>query len=130
MAVLEALFLTFVISHSIGLANAGSAREDLAELLLPIVSDSSLSMELSAVTALALGLIFVGHYENDVPSTIIQTMMEREDVHLNDPWSRYLSLGLALLYLGMSTYYAGMILGTRTELSSHYRQAGCRRCHN
>ncbi|KAM3581505.1 proteasome regulatory particle base subunit [Umbelopsis sp. WA50703] len=84
----------------IGLANAGSAREDLAELLLPIVSDSTLSMELSAVAALALGLIFVGSYENDVPSTIIQTMMERDDVHLNDPWSRYLSLGLALLYLG------------------------------
>lgn len=88
------------IVYSIGLANAGSAREDLAEHLLPIVSDTSLSMDLSAVAALALGLIFVGSYENDVPSTIIQTMMERDDSQLNDPWSRYLSLGLALLYLG------------------------------
>lgn len=89
-----------IIVYSIGLANAGSAREDLAEHLLPIVSDTSLSMDLSAVAALALGLIFVGSYENDVPSTIIQTMMERDDSQLNDPWSRYLSLGLALLYLG------------------------------
>jgi Proteasome/cyclosome repeat len=89
-----------IIAYSIGLANAGSAREDLAEHLLPIVSDTSLSMDLSAVAALALGLIFVGSYENDVPSTIIQTMMERDDSQLNDPWSRYLSLGLALLYLG------------------------------
>lgn len=66
-------------------------------------------MELSAVTALALGLIFVGSYENDVPSTIIQTMMERDDVHLNDPWSRYLSLGLALLYLGIFHYISNAI---------------------
>jgi 26S proteasome regulatory subunit N1 len=96
---LHGKLLTLV--YSIGLANAGSAREDLAEHLLPIVSDTSLSMDLSAVAALALGLIFVGSYENDVPSTIIQTMMERDDSQLNDPWSRYLSLGLALLYLGM-----------------------------
>jgi 26S proteasome regulatory subunit N1 len=82
------------------LAYAGSAREDVSELLLPIVSDTTLSMELSSIAAVALGLIFVGSCDGDITSTILQTMMEREDIYLKDSWSRFMALGLGLLYLG------------------------------
>ncbi|KAI9261388.1 armadillo-type protein [Phascolomyces articulosus] len=84
----------------LGLAYAGSAREEISELLLPIVSDTALSMELSSLAALALGMVFVGTCDGDITSTILQTMMEREDSYLKDTWSRFMALGLGLLYLG------------------------------
>ncbi|KAL0083669.1 armadillo-type protein [Phycomyces blakesleeanus] len=84
----------------LGLAYAGSAREDIAELLLPIVSDAALSMELSSMAALALGMVFVGTSNGDITSTILLTMMEREESELKDSWSRFMALGLGLLYLG------------------------------
>lgn len=88
--------------YSLGLAYAGTAREEISELLLPIVSDTSLSMELSCVAALALGMVFVGTCDGDITSTILQTMMEREDAYLKDTWARFMALGLGLLYLGES----------------------------
>ncbi|KAI8339669.1 armadillo-type protein [Chlamydoabsidia padenii] len=84
----------------LGIAYAGSAREEIAELLLPIVSDTGLSMELSSVAALALGMVFVGTCHGDITSTILQTMMEREDKYLKETWSRFMALGLGLLFLG------------------------------
>ncbi|KAI8377981.1 armadillo-type protein [Radiomyces spectabilis] len=86
--------------YGLGLAYAGSGREELLELLLPLVSDTSLSMELSSMAALSLGMVFVGSCNGDITSTILQTMMEREDVHLKDTWSRFMALGLGLLFLG------------------------------
>ncbi|RUS22881.1 armadillo-type protein [Endogone sp. FLAS-F59071] len=84
----------------LGLAYAGSARQEVSNLLLPIVSDAGLSMEISSLAALALGMVFVGTCDGDITSTILQTMMEREELHLKDTWSRFMGLGLAFLYLG------------------------------
>lgn len=96
---------------SLALAYAGSARQEISELLLPIVSDTSLSMELSGLAALALGMIFVGTCDGDISSTILQTMIEREENHLKDSWGRFMALGLALLFLGkFSTMIPWMLL--------------------
>lgn len=84
----------------LGLAYAGSHREDLMGLLLPVVADDSLSMEVISLAALSLGFIFVGSGNGEVASTILQVMMERDDKALDEKWGRFLSLGLALLYLG------------------------------
>ncbi|KAJ3200893.1 proteasome regulatory particle base subunit, partial [Dinochytrium kinnereticum] len=84
----------------LGIAYAGSAREDVMELLLPLVSDLGLSMELSSLAALSLGLIFVGTCHGDITSTILQTMMERDDAALKDTYAKFMGVGLALLYLG------------------------------
>lgn len=84
----------------LGLAYAGSQRVDLLDLLLPIVSDTSLSMHVSAMAALSLGLMFVGSSNGDITSTILQTLMERDDSQLKDKWGRFLALGLALLFIG------------------------------
>ncbi|KAJ3410476.1 proteasome regulatory particle base subunit [Chytridiales sp. JEL 0842] len=84
----------------LGIAYAGSAREELVDLLLPLVSDTGLTMELSAMAALSLGLIFVGTCHGDITSTILQTMMEREDAQLKDTYAKFLGVGLALLFLG------------------------------
>ncbi|KAI0372041.1 26S proteasome regulatory complex non-ATPase subcomplex Rpn1 subunit [Pilatotrama ljubarskyi] len=85
----------------LGLAYAGSQREDVMQLLLPYVADDSLSMEIASLTSLALGFIFVGSGNGEIASTILQTLMEREDKQLDEKWGRYMVLGLALLYLGL-----------------------------
>lgn len=87
---------------SLGLAYAGSHREDLIALLLPHVADDDVSMEIASLSALALGFIGVGSCNYEVTSTILQAFMEREDSQMNEKWGRFMALGLALLFLGTS----------------------------
>ncbi|ETW75927.1 hypothetical protein HETIRDRAFT_54132 [Heterobasidion irregulare TC 32-1] len=81
-------------------AYAGSQREDILSLLLPLVADDSVSMEIASLSALAIGFIFVGSENGEASSTILQTLMERDDKVLEEKWARFMGLGLALLYLG------------------------------
>lgn len=84
----------------LGLAYAGSARQDLADLLLPVVEDTNASMEVVAMAGLALGLVFVGSANSQITESICQTLMERDEASLNISNARFLCLGLGLLYLG------------------------------
>eukprot|EP01017_Pseudomicrothorax_dubius_P046408 TRINITY_DN8170_c0_g2_i4.p1 TRINITY_DN8170_c0_g2~~TRINITY_DN8170_c0_g2_i4.p1 ORF type:complete len:750 (-),score=243.54 TRINITY_DN8170_c0_g2_i4:172-2421(-) len=84
----------------LGIAYAGSAREDLLEILTPLVIDPNLSVELSAFAALSIGLIFVGRCHEDAANSILQTLSERPENQLNMTISRYFSVGLSLLFLG------------------------------
>ena len=85
----------------LGLSYAGTNKEDLLELLLPIVEDTSLDMQLSAMAALSLGLIFVGSSNDRVSEAIITTLLDEErQKQLKDKWTRFMSLGLALLFFG------------------------------
>ncbi|KII91189.1 hypothetical protein PLICRDRAFT_51364 [Plicaturopsis crispa FD-325 SS-3] len=85
----------------LGLAYVGSNRADLLAALLPAVADDGVSMEIASLSALALGFVFVGSGNGEVTSTILQTLMEREDKALDEKWARFMGLGLALLYLGL-----------------------------
>lgn len=84
----------------IGIAYAGTQRQDILDKLLPIASNTDVSMEIASMAALALGFIFVGSADGDITGALLQTMMEREDKHLDEKWGRFLALALALLYLG------------------------------
>ncbi|KAI9827154.1 MAG: proteasome regulatory particle base subunit [Thelocarpon impressellum] len=85
----------------LGLSFAGSNKTELLELLLPIVGDTSLDMQLSAMAALSLGLIFVGSSNHVVSEAIIQTFFDEERTsQLKDKWTRFMALGLALVYFG------------------------------
>ena len=85
----------------LGLAYAGSNREALLELLLPIVVDTSLDMEISAMAALSLGMIFVGSSNSDVSEAIVQTFLDDDrKSQLKDKWTRFMALGLGLLFFG------------------------------
>ncbi|KAF9976410.1 proteasome regulatory particle base subunit [Actinomortierella ambigua] len=86
--------------QGLGLAYAGSAREELSELLLPIVSNSDLTMELASYAALSLGMVFVGTCDGEITSTILQTMLERSEGQLSETFGRFMALGLALLHVG------------------------------
>jgi 26S proteasome regulatory subunit N1 len=91
----------------LGLAYAGSHREDILPFLLPHVADDAAIMEISSLAALALGFIFVGSENGEVTGTILQTFMEKfdreDDKSLDEKWARFMALGLGLLYLGEST---------------------------
>lgn len=85
----------------LGLSHAGSNKEDLLELLLPIVEDSSLDMQLSAMAAVSLGMIFVGSSNHQVSEAIANTLMDEDrQKQMKDKWTRFMALGLALLYFG------------------------------
>ena len=85
----------------LGLAYAGSNREQLLDLLLPIVGDTSLDMQISAMAALSLGMIFVGSSNSDVSEAIVQTFLDDErKSQLKDKWTRFMALGLGLLFFG------------------------------
>lgn len=92
----------------LGFAYVGSHREDLVHLLLPIVQDDNNSMEVASIASLALGFIFVGSKDGEVNDAILQALWERadkKDKGLDEKWTRFMALGLALLYLGELNYY-------------------------
>lgn len=85
----------------LGLSYAGTNKDELLEILLPIVEDVSLDMQLSAMAAVSLGLIFVGSSNHQVSEAIANTLMDEErQKQLKDKWTRFMALGLALLYFG------------------------------
>lgn len=94
------LIFMFHLSCRLGIAYAGSAREEVLDLLLPLISDTGITMELSSLAALSVGLVYASTCNGDITSTILQTFMEREDVNLKDPYARLMAVGLSLLFLG------------------------------
>merc|ERR1712117_517567 len=84
----------------LGLAYAGTNRQDVIQLLLPVFADSKSNMEVIGVTALAAGLIAVGSCNGDVTSTILQTLMEKSESDMKECFAKFLPLGIGLCYLG------------------------------
>ena len=75
-------------------------------MLLHLVSDTSVSMEIASFATLALGNVYAGTAHGDIASTILQTMMERDDSQLRESYARFMCLGLGLLFLGMLVPHA------------------------
>jgi 26S proteasome regulatory subunit N1 len=101
----------------LGIAYAGAAREDVMEILLPVVESSGGGptgfLEV-CLAGLALGMIFVGKCDDSVGGAIVQRLMEATDDELNHSHARYLCLGLALLFLGQMEKAEPMIEALRT----------------
>ena len=86
--------------NGLGIAFAGSANEEVLNLLLPLVSDLDAPLEVSCLAALALGHTFVGTCDGDITSTILQTLLERDFAQLANKFIKFMALGLGLLYMG------------------------------
>ncbi len=113
----------------LGLAYAGSHREDILPLLLPHVVDDGVSMEIASLSALALGFIFVGSQHGEISETILQTLMdksERGDKSLDEKWARFMTLGLGLLYLGKFFKFFRSL----SQLLTVFRSSRRFRCNN
>lgn len=88
-------------SLGLGLAYAGTQREEVLELLTPVIADPETPIDLFSLASLALGLVFVGTGKPDIAETIMQGMMEREEKVMEDTMARFACLGLGLLFLGL-----------------------------
>ena len=87
----------------LGIAYSGSNREDLKDLFLPIIGDTSLDIQISGMASFALGQIFLGQgaeEDNEIAAAMCQTLMEMDPEQLKSPWMRFYILGLAMLFFG------------------------------
>ncbi|RDW80661.1 26S proteasome regulatory subunit RPN1 [Coleophoma crateriformis] len=85
----------------LGLSYAGSNRTEVLDILLPLVGDTSLDMQISAMAALSLGMVFVGSSNSDISEAIVQTFLDDDrKSQLKDKWTRFMALGLGLLFFG------------------------------
>jgi 26S proteasome regulatory subunit N1 len=99
----------------LGIAYCSSQRVEVQEMLLPIVSqveDSNFTEV--CLAALSLGLVFSGSCDDEVGGTIVQRLMEASDDELNLSISRFLCLGLGLLFLGKNEKADAMLEAVRT----------------
>ncbi|EEQ40548.1 hypothetical protein CLUG_04676 [Clavispora lusitaniae ATCC 42720] len=93
------IFQTSAI-NGLGIAYAGSANEEVLNLLLPLISDTDISLEASCLASLALGHVFVGTCHGDITSAILQTLLERDFTQLNNKFIRFMALGSWLVIYG------------------------------
>ncbi|KAG0679467.1 proteasome regulatory particle base subunit [Pichia californica] len=95
----DSLIVTSAIT-GLGIAYAGSENENVLNLLAPIVSDPNYTLEIQALSALALGHTFVGTCNGEITDTILQSLLDMNPVQLTSKWIRFMVLGLSLLYMG------------------------------
>jgi 26S proteasome regulatory subunit N1 len=101
----------------LGIAYAGSAREDVMDVLVPVVESSEggpSGMMQVCLAGLALGMVFVGSCDDAVGGTIVQRLMEATDEELDHSHARYLYLGLAFLFMGQMEKVEAMIEAVKT----------------
>lgn len=101
----KVLSISFINFLGLGLAYAGTRRQDVITLLLPVMSNNKSTPEVVALAALSCGMISVGAANQDVISTILQTLVDLPSTELQDGhYSRFLPLALGLCYLGIAYY--------------------------
>ena len=83
----------------LGLAYAGAAKEEVADLLAPIVADPDTPIAVAGQAALALGLVFAGRAHAACVEAVLQALMCRPASELNDAGARMMALALGLLFL-------------------------------
>ncbi|XP_014228098.1 26S proteasome non-ATPase regulatory subunit 2 [Trichogramma pretiosum] len=84
----------------LGLSYAGSNREAVLSLLIPVLSDPKSNWEVIGVTGLALGMVAVGSCNSTVTTAIMSVLMEKTETELKDTYARFLPLGIGLCFLG------------------------------
>lgn len=85
----------------LGLAYAGSNREEVTKVLTPVLTDEKSSSEVVGVTALSLGMIAVGTMNQFVVEALVTTLLSKSELELKETYARFIALGLALTCLGM-----------------------------
>ncbi|KAH7576981.1 hypothetical protein ACOSP7_002314 [Xanthoceras sorbifolium] len=84
----------------LGIAYAGAQNDQIRYKLTAILNDAKAPLDVTAFTAISLGLIYVGSCNEEVAQAIIFALMDRSESELGEPLTRLLPLALGLLYLG------------------------------
>lgn len=83
----------------LGYAYAGTRKEEIKELLMPIVADGEQPSEVQSFAAYAMALVFPGSCDEDISEAIVSALMEKSDQQLADVSIRYMILALGCLFL-------------------------------
>jgi hypothetical protein len=67
----------FCVPFSLGLAYAGTANEQVLEILTPLLVDGGQSIELVAIAGLSLGFIFCGTANEGLSGSMIEVLLTR-----------------------------------------------------
>lgn len=82
------------------------------KVLTPVLADEKSSMEVVGITALACGMIAVGTTNQLVAENLVNTLLAKSETELKETYARFISLGLALTYLGKFSILFRMQYGT------------------
>ena len=93
----------------LGIAYAGTAREDILEMLVPKIIDAESSIEVVSTTCLALGLVYCGTGNDDISGSMIEAFLDCTTTDLNDSVARFMCVGIGLLFLGQSDATEGTL---------------------
>ncbi|XP_017467769.1 PREDICTED: 26S proteasome non-ATPase regulatory subunit 2 [Rhagoletis zephyria] len=107
----------------LGIAYAGSNRTIVIDTLKTVFATNGknvANVEVMGITALSLGLISVGSCNAEITEILLQTIMGLSKSDLKDTYSRFLWLGLGLLYLGRQKATEAVML-TLEVLDEPYR---------
>ncbi|ESL05290.1 26S proteasome regulatory subunit N1 [Trypanosoma rangeli SC58] len=98
----------------LGYAYAGTQREDIKELLMPILVDTEQALEVQCMTAFALAMVFVGSADEGLTETMVSCLMEFAEEQLKDPALCYLILAVGCLVLGKQEVADTLLDATQT----------------
>lgn len=83
----------------LGYAYAGTQKEDVKEILVPMLADSDQPLEVQCFSAYALAMVFVGTADEDICETMTNCLLEVPEANLRDACVRYLILALGCMFL-------------------------------
>ncbi|KAG5490545.1 hypothetical protein JKF63_00665 [Porcisia hertigi] len=84
----------------LGYAYAGTRKEDVKELLIPLLADSDQKLAVQCMSAYSLATVFVASADEDISETMMNCLMEVPEDKLKEPCVRYLILALGCMFLG------------------------------
>lgn len=87
----------------LGIAYAGSNRSIVIDSLRAVFNTekkNNTNSEVLGIAALSLGMIGVGSCNAEITEILLHTILGRSESELKDTYTRFLFLGLGLLYLG------------------------------
>ena len=85
----------------LGLAYCGSNREDVIDLIKPVLTDKKSTPEVVGIAAVSLGMISVGHANASVSEALLAFLMEKTESELANSFMLFLPMALGLNYLGL-----------------------------
>ncbi|KPA80268.1 putative Proteasome regulatory non-ATPase subunit [Leptomonas pyrrhocoris] len=114
----------------LGYAYAGTRKEDVKELLVPMLADSEQKLLVQCIAAYALSTVFVASADEDISETMINCLMEVPENKLKEPCVRYLILALGCMFLGRQEAADTLLDATRAlpTLIQRYTEIVVRSC--
>ncbi|KPI84670.1 putative proteasome regulatory non-ATPase subunit [Leptomonas seymouri] len=114
----------------LGNAYAGTRKEDVKELLVPLLADSEQKLMVQCMAAYALATVFVASADEDISETMINCLMEVPENKLKEPCVRYLILALGCMFLGRQEAADTLLDATRAlpSLIQRYTEIVVRSC--